>query len=144
MPEGYRATVAFSLAASVQLWERDVKPPGFDGGNMIDITTQFNNKYRTGFPQTLVKLDPISFVAAYDPDALTTILNTLLNAKTGSVTFWLPSGDSIDVYGYLQKFEPQELKIGEYPMAQCTVEITNLDPTTFTEQGPVYNAAAGT
>jgi hypothetical protein len=144
MPEGYRATVAFSLKASLQLWERDLKPPGLDGGNMIDITTQFNNKWRTGFAQSLVKVDPISFTAAYDPDAYTDIINTLLNAKTGSITFWLPSGDSIDMYGYLQKFEPQELKIGEYPMAQCTIEITNYDTANFLEVGPVYVAAAGT
>ena len=94
--------------------------------------------------QSLIKVDPISATVAYDPDAYSTIINTLLNAKTGSVTFWFPSGDSVDVYGYLQKFEPQELKIGEYPMAQITIEITNYDSANFLEVGPVYTAAAGT
>ena len=144
LPEGYRATVAFSLAPAIQLWERDLKPPGIDGGNMIDITTQFNNTWHTGFPPHLKKFGPISFNAAYDPDAYQTIISTLVNANAGSVTFWFPSGDSIDMYAYLSKFEPQELKIGDYPMAACTIEVTNLDPSGFVEQGPVYNVASGT
>ena len=142
IPEGYRSYIAISGDNEIAFWERDVKPPSIDGGDPINTTTQWNVKFETFFPRHLIKLDSISVVAAYDPDVFADILANI-NVNQ-AMTFYWPDGSYVDFYGWIQKFEFGELKIGDFPTATVTIALSNTDPATSLEQGPVFHAAAGT
>jgi hypothetical protein len=142
MPDGYRALWAFANKPAIQLWEKQVKSPGVDGGEGIDTTTMHNNAYRTKAARHLKTLSDGSFAAAYDPDVIVDIL-----AQTNieqSITVHFPDNSSWSFWGYMQKWEPAELKEGEFPEATVTIVITNWDPMNFVEAGPVYTPASGT
>jgi len=146
MPDGFKSLIAFSKRPAIQLWERDVKPPGIDGGEPINITTMHNVAWRTFFPKSLKTLDAMTFVAGYDPDVIADLL-AMVNLNQSFTFFW-PSGDYIDFWATMTKFEPGEMKEGEFPTATVTISPTNLDtetnPASPVESAPVYHAAAGT
>lgn len=145
MPEGFKALFAMAQKPSIQLWERDLTPLGIDGGEPIDTTTQFNSAWYTMAFRKLKKGEPLEIVCAYDPDVYNDII-TYINWNQG-LTFWFPSGDSIDFWGAMTKFSPQQLKIGEFPLANVTIVPSMTDdsnPTNVVESAPVYHTAPGT
>lgn len=141
MPDGFKALIAFSLKPTIRLWERDLTPPGVDGGDVIDTSTQHNVAWRTFFPRSLKTLTPINIICAYDPDVFQDIL--IYINRNQAMTFWQPSGDSIDFWATMNKFETQQLKEGEFPLATVTITPTNTD-NQMNEAPPVFNQAAGT
>lgn len=143
LKDGYRTTITFSRDPDVSFWEKTVTPPGLDGGDAIDITTMHNNDVRTKAPRSLFDLTDGSATVAYDPDCINQILNNLLN-QPGSCTVTKSDGSTLAFYGYLQKFEPQELTEGEHPEAEITVVCTNVDPATGGEELPVLTSVSGT
>jgi hypothetical protein len=142
LPEGFSTKIGFAIQPAVQFWERQIKMPALDGGEPIDITTMLNLRWHTMYPRALVKNDPAQVMAAYDPDCIPTIYG-MLNVNT-TVTILLPNGGSFCFYGWLGKFEPGELKEGEFPEATIAVYVSNYDPINFVEAAPVYTAPAGT
>lgn len=142
IPDGFRTTVAFARKSPVNLWWKDVKPPGMDGGGPIDTTTMLNNVVRTKEAKQLKTLLGITANAAYDPSVLSDMYN-LVN-RNGSITCWLPDGSYCDFYGYLDKFVPGDNKEGEMPLAACTIEVTNWDPISRIEVEPVFGSVTGT
>lgn len=140
--DGFSSKVAFSADPDIDLWEVEVTPPGIDGGEPVDITTMHNTVWTTTEPQGLAQSTPCSFVAAYDPIAYDQIV-AIVNVR-GSVTVHFSDGSTLDFYGYLQKFEPQNMTRGNMPLATVTVVATNYDPSTHTEVGPVMTSVAGT
>jgi hypothetical protein len=142
MPDGFKALYAFASDPSIQLWERGVKPPGMDGGEGIDTTTQHNVTWRTKAARHLKTLTEGSFTCAYDPDSYNNLLN-LVNHEE-AVTCHYPDGSAVAFFAFMQKFEPSELKEGEFPEATVTITPTNWDPVGFVEAGPVFVPAGGT
>jgi hypothetical protein len=142
MPDGYQTLITFASNPSVKFWEKQIKPPGIDGGDKIDTTTMHNVAWRTTSPRHLKTLTDSSCQAAYDPDVITEI-ETLVN-KEDTITVHFPTGDSICFYGFLKSFEPGELKEGEFPEAAITIVPTNWDPLAHVEAGPVYTSVSGT
>lgn len=138
-PDGFSTKIAFNVAPAVQIWEQMVKPPGVDGGEPIPVTTMLNVAYRQFRARHLTTIMPLSFSGMYDPDVYPVILS-IVNVE-GSITVFLPNGAWIDFYGYLQKFEPGDNKEGEPPTASVVIPVTNYDPISNSEQGPVFNAA---
>lgn len=143
LTDGYPTTVAFALRPAISFWEISVQAPGFDGGEPINITTMLNTRWRTFVPKALITMTPFNMTVAYDPRLYVSIINSLLN-KVGSVTVHFSNGDTLDFFGALTKFEPQEVKEGEMPQARITVVPTNYDTSDGSEQGPVHTAASGT
>ncbi len=143
MPDGYRSLVTFSKNAYIQLWERQVKPPGIDGGQKIETTTMHNTAYRTAAARHLKTLDDANMMCAYDPDAITDLL-ALINDDTGSVTFLFPDASTWCAWGYLGKIEFGDLKEGEFPEATVTIFITNYDKNGGVEAAPVFTPGTGT
>ncbi len=139
--DGFSSKITFATAPTVALWEKTVKPPGMDGGDSVPQTTMHNTVYKTKAPQQLKELTDSEFTAAYDPICYTTLLS-LINVLT-VITVAFPDGSSLAFFGYLQKFIPGELKMGEQPEAQCTIVATNMD-TSVAEQSPVETDVAGT
>lgn len=142
MPDGWQSLLTIgSGQAAIQLWERQIKPGGFDVG-MIDTSTMFSSQWRTKWPKHLITHEDITAECGYDPDVLPTIVARLGVPDTGTLKF--PDGTTMAVYGALSKFEPGELKEGEFPMATLTFSPMSWDPTNQVEAGPAFALAAGT
>lgn len=138
MPDGFSSTIVFASKASLGIWEKQVKPPGMDGGEPIDTSTMRNSKFHTMHPRSLQKVDSTTVSCAYDPDAYAD-LQTLVNFPDTVTVHW-PTHDSVCAYGFLQKAEFGELKEGEFPEVTLTIAWTNTDAT-GAEAGPVYTAS---
>jgi hypothetical protein len=141
MRDGYQALFAFAADPNIEFWEKTVKPPGVDGGDGIDTTTMHNTEFRTMSARALKTLTEASTTAAYDPTLYDSIMS-LINVET-TVTVHFSDGSSLAFYGFLQKFEPGDLKEGEMPEASITIICTNEDPVARTEEGPVLAAGTG-
>ena len=141
MKDGYRCLITFASAPTIGFWEKTVKPPGFDGGDKIDITTMFNNDLRTFEPRQLITMTPGGATAAYDPGVLTAIMS-LINRKD-TITVRFTDGSTWAFFGFLKSFTPNDLSEGSHPEAQVEIEPTNMDSTDV-EQLPVVVSVAGT
>lgn len=141
--DGYQTAIVFARNDTVSFWEKSIKPPGMDGGDMIDNTTMRNTTWRTRAPRQLITLTDFTLRAAYDPNVYNQILNDLLNQE-GAITIHFPDGSTLDFFGYLQKFEPQEITEGNQPEADITVVPTNWDPANAVEAAPVLTSVSGT
>lgn len=141
--DGFSTTITFARLPTVSFWEKQVKPPGVDGGDKIDTTTMRNSKVRTASNRHLYTLMDPTATVMYDPSVHANMISALINAP-GSVTVRFPDGTSCSFYGYLQKFEPSDNKEGEAPEATITVAVTNWDPSNHVEAEPVYTSVTGT
>lgn len=143
MTDPFPTTIAIKDYANINLWETSIKPPGVDGGEGISTTTMLNEVWHTMSPRVLKKMTEASGKYAYDPAVLPNIVACINVVK--EITVHFPSGKTWCFWGYLQKFLPGEnAQMGSMPEADCTFIVTNEDPNTLTEEGPVYAAAVGT
>lgn len=142
LPNGYQSFFAFSRNPTISLWEMELTPPGIDGGDPVQTSTQHNEEWETMAPAALKTLTEHEFTAAYDPRVYDDILD-LIN-QPDSITNHFPDTSSLVYWGYLKSFEPDSLSNGEMPQASCTIVPTNTDPTTGEEEPPVYTAGTGT
>lgn len=142
LDDGFSTQVAFAKDANVSFWEKTVQPPGLDGGDAIETTTMFNAAWRTMGARQLKTLTEASIVAAYDPDVYNNIL-ALVNVE-GDITVHFPDGSTLDFFGYLRVFEPQDCEEGAQPEANITIQPTNFDPVNFVEAAPVLTSVSGT
>jgi hypothetical protein len=140
--EGFPTKIAFARLPNVSFWEKQVKPPGMDGGDAIDITTMFNTQYRTKAARTLVDNDDITVRAAYDPLLYTQILS-LINQE-GAITITHPDGTTDSWWGYMRSFMPAENREGTQPEAEIRIVITNWDIANAVEAGVAHANVAGT
>ncbi len=140
--DGFSTVIAFAVDANINLWEIGVTPPGIDGGDAIEVTNMHNITWRTFEPRSLYTLSESSFTSFYDPEVYVSIL-LLVNVR-GSVTTHFPDGSTLDYYGYLRVFEPQEIVEGDTPQANVTIQPTNWDPVNNVEAAPVMTEVAGT
>lgn len=141
LKDGYQSMITFASAPTIGLWEKTVKPPGMDGGDKIDTTTMFNNDLRTYEPRQLVTMTPGGATCAYDPGALTTILN-LINRKD-TITVRFTDGSTWSFFGFLKSFAPGDLAEGAMPEATVEIEPTNVDATDI-ERLPTVVSVTGT
>lgn len=143
LEEGFPCSLMFARFPNIALWPKGFTPPGADGGDAIDITTQVNVRVKTKAARTLYMSPDLKLTVAFDPKTLYQCTNSMINQE-GSCTFYWPDGSYLDFYGYLQKFEPKELKEGEHPEADVTVVMTNWDPVNKIEVEPVFTEVTGT
>lgn len=139
---GFRTLITFATNPTIEFWEMSVKPPGIDGGEAIEQTTMHNVTWRTKTSRSLKTLTDASSNVEYDPLLYTSIL-ALINVET-TVTVTFPDGTTLAFFGFLQKFEPGELKEGDPPTAGITIIPTNYDPTGHVEAAPVLTNVSGT
>ena len=142
LEEGHPIKVAFASDPDICFEEVATTPPELDGGEPIDTTTAFRTVWRTKSPQTLVTLSPFQVRVAYDPLVYTQV-RAIINVNN-SITVRFPDGSTLDFWGYLQKFTPQETKEGNRPEATVVIVPTNWDSSNNVEAGPAYTDAAGT
>lgn len=137
-----KATLAFASDPNVNLWEIEVGVPGFDNGDAIDTTTQWNSTWRTFAARVLFTLTEFTVVGAYDPSLLTEIL--ALKGVEMAMTLHFPDDSTYDFFAFIRVMEFDALVEGTMPRATLTIQPTNTDPTTGGEESPVLTSSAGT
>lgn len=132
MHDGLHTIIAFnnSGAAGVLFKETALKPFGFDGRGPINITSLRNNFVVTKVPKQLCDVTAMMGTAEWDSDLYITILNDLLQINQ-ICQLQFPNGNIWQFWGWLDKFDPQEHKEGELPLANLTIEVSNLDDAGF-------------
>lgn len=135
--DGHPTTISFSADSSVSIWEKEVTPPGMEGGGANDTTTMHNSTWRTKSPKKLVTLSECSFTAAYDPATFDEMLAMLNVNQQITVTF--PDSSNLTFWGWLDEFKPGAIKEGEQPTADVTIIPSNQN-SSGVETAPVYAA----
>ena len=140
----FPTTIAFSLDPDISFWEEAITPPGLDGGEPIDQTNMHNTLWRTKRSRALIDLTEFTMTVSYDERVYSQI-QTIINDDSGSVTIHFPDLATLDFWGYLRIFQPNEnAEGGEQPQATITVTPTNWDVANAVEAGPVLTAAPNT
>jgi len=142
LKDGFPTTIAFAANSTVSFWEKEVTPPGLDGGEKVPQSTMLNTALRTFASRGLYELSDVSVKAAYDPNVYNQIIS-LINTE-GSITIKWKDGSTIDFFGYLQKFTPDNVVDGTQPEASITIVCTNWDPVNKVEAAPVLTSVSGT
>lgn len=133
--DGFPTTIAFAEAPAVKFYEKEVTPPGMEGGGANDITTMQNTTWRTRSPKQLKTLSECALVAAYDPEVYNDIV-AMMNVNQ-EITITFPDDSILVFWGWLDVFKPNRLVEGEQPTAEVTIIPSNLDAA-GDEIAPVY------
>lgn len=134
LTDGFPTRIAFT-AGAVSILEKTVTPPSAMGGGPNDTTTMHNIAWRTKQPKKLKSLGQMEFTAAYDPVFYTQVVSQVNVNQQIIITF--PDSHTVTIWGWLDEIKPNEIKEGEQPTAQCTIQCSNQD-NNGTEQGPAY------
>ena len=125
--DGHSTTISFTAEGSglmgVAMYEKEVTPPGIQGGGPNDTTTMRNTTWRTRSPKTLKTLSEATIVIAYDPD-LYTQLNALVNVNQ-EIQITFPDSSVLTFWGWIDEFSPNPIVEGEQPTADVTVICSN-------------------
>jgi hypothetical protein len=135
--DGHPTTIEFASAPTLKLYEKEVTPPGVEGGGANDTTTMLNSAWRTKSPKKLKSLSEASFTAAYDPAVYDDIVTLLNDNQLITITF--PDGATLAFYGWLDVFAPNRIVEGEQPTAEATIIPSN-QTDAGVETAPVYTA----
>lgn len=139
--DGFSTQIDFADNPSVSFWEKEVTPPGIEGGGANETTTMRNTLWRTKSPKKLVSLTDCSFTAAYDPVVYEDII-AMINANQ-LITITFPDDSTLEFWGWLDSFTPNANVEGEQPTAACTIVPSNqTDSAVPTETAPDYTAPA--
>lgn len=141
LPDGFSTIISFGLQSSVKFKEKEVQPPGFDGGGSNPTSTMRNTRYRTFAPKRLMTVTECTLKVAYDPAVLPEIIGMLQANQQLTTTH--ADGSSWVWYGWLESFKPDSVKEGVQPEATVVLIPSNTNGT-GAETGPVYNAGTTT
>jgi len=123
--DGYATYFTFGANPAVKFWEKNVTPPGVEGGGENDTTTMRNKNWRTRAPKKLKTLANSSTTVAYDPAVYADVLTLLQVNQQITITF--PDLSTVTFWGWLDTFTPGDLSEGEQPTAEITVIPSNQD-----------------
>lgn len=134
--DGFKALITIALDPDIEFWETSITPPGYDGGDPVDTTTQHNNTVRTKAPRDLIDMTDMTSVGLFNPTIYTSI-RAVINKPTTITILW-PDLSTLAFYGFVRVFAPGDLTEGGRMEGTITVTITNQDPATGAEELPVY------
>lgn len=144
LENGAKCVFGFAALPAASLWELTCKPPGMDGGDLIDLTNMWNETVKTKAFQDVVDFTDSTFTFQYDPNIYSASqLLGLLNVAT-TVTIFFPDLSTLAFFGGLRVLEFDPLVRGTVPTGTATVSPTNRDPVAKTEETPVLTSVAGT
>ncbi len=139
LDDGYQTLLSIASQSGLDIWEKEVTPPGMDGGDPIDTTTMHNADYRTMSPRQLITLTEHTVVAAYDP-CVYEVLLALVNV-TDNFTVTLPDNSTLSYWAFIRSVEFSPHVEGEQPEMTITIVPTNYDDCNCVEAGPVMDCA---
>lgn len=139
--DGFPTLVEFSEnnAFGTLLWEKNVTPPGMQGGGANETTTMRNTRWRTMAPKKLMTLSEMSVEMAYDPEVYDTFVAMM--QVNQEITLHWPDGSTVTFWGFVDEFTPNEVSEGEQPTADVTIIPTNQDDD-GEEVAPEYAAGS--
>ena len=132
MTDGFSTTIQFPDAAGaiagVLFKEKTVKPFGLDSRGPIDTTSMRNLALVTKVPKKLIDVTQMTLTVQWDPAIYGTLLNvTGIMRINQRVYVRFPNSEIWSIYGWCDKFDPQDNTEGEVPMANMTIEVSNLN-----------------
>lgn len=141
--DGHSTQITFGSQPSgtgpgITFWEKEVTPPGMDGGGENDTTTMRNLVYRTKAPKKLITMTEMTIVVSYDASFYDDIVDMINVNQQITITF--PDTSTLVIWGVLDKFVPGNIVEGEQPTADITIFPTNQN-SVGVETAPVYTAA---
>ena len=139
LDDGFSTIITIANLPSVKLYEKEVTPPGFQGGGATDTTTMRNTTWRTSSPKYLKTLSAVTAVVAFATEALTQILAQVNVNQLITVTF--PDDSTLSFYGWIDSFVPGKFTEGEQPTATLTLQPSNHD-TSDVETAPAYHSTS--
>lgn len=132
-------SVDYGDIAGTLIWEREVSPPGMQGGGANDITTMRNTRWRTMAPKKLMTLGEMSCTFAYDPQVYEVLVAMMQVNQLMEIHF---SDDSkLRFWGFFDELSPNSVSEGEMPDADVTIIPTNYD-SNGNEVAPIYIEAS--
>lgn len=138
LKEGHLAEIEFAEFPNIKLFATTIKPAKISGGGGISQTNLSNQTVHTQWPKTLDNIDNITFTAQYAPDVYVDILG---QRKVNQLfKMYNPDSTYVQVWGWLDEFDPQEFKTGEDPVANCVFCVSNLNDSDE-ETPPTYHTS---
>lgn len=138
--DGFATYYTFGLASpDVGFWEVEVTPVEVDGGDAVETSTMRNTTYKTRWPQSLKSLGSSTLKAAYDPAVYVSLISQVNVNQLITIRF--PDHSTLKFYGFIQRFAPDPIRMGEMPTATVTITATNLSPTKI-ESNPTFSTTA--
>ena len=135
--DGFATLIEFAEDSDVQMWEKEVTPPGVSGGGENDTSTMRNTSWRTRSPKSLITLSESSLTVAYDPAVYNEIVSMVNVNQQITITF---ADDSTLVFwGWVDEFTPGAIVEGAQPTAEVKIIPSNQNAA-GTETAPVYAA----
>ena len=135
--DGFATLIEFDADSDVQMWEKEVTPPGVSGGGENDTSTMRNTTWRTKAPKDLISLSEASLSVAYDPAVFDEIV--LMVNVNQLITITFPDSSTLAFWGWIDEFSPGALSEGEQPTADVTIIPSNQNGSGV-ETAPVYSA----
>ena len=128
--DGHSTTISFGTGPSgtgpgITMWEKEVTPPGMDGGGENDTSTMRNTLYRTKSPKSLISLTEMSITVSYDTDIYNDVIEMINTNQEITITF--PDTSTLVFWGWLDKFTPAAVVEGEQPTAEIAIVCSNQD-----------------
>ena len=142
LQDGFSTKITLGADASIEFWEKTVKPPGVDGGDPVETKTMHNSDWETFAPRSLKRLTEVGSRVAYDPDLYDELTSRVNSEDTITVTF--SDASTLAFFGYLRSFEPADCEEGTQPEADIVIQPTNWDYTNHVEAGPTLVETSGT
>lgn len=121
--DGFSTTI--TLDGGTVLKVKELTPPPVVAGGEIDVSTMENATWRTRHPKSLKTLSPMTFVAAYEAIAYSTLVAQVGVNQDIVVTF--PDNSTLTFWGWVDEFTPNRHTEGEQPTAEVTIIPSNLD-----------------
>ena len=137
LEDGHQTLITVADDPDISFWEKEVQPPGIDGGGENNITTMHNTAWRVFAPKKLKTLTPVVITAGYNPAVYDQIIAELQDNQEITVTF--SDGSTVVFWGWVDKFIPQGSSEGGMPEAEITIIPSNRDDA-GAEQAPAYTA----
>jgi len=138
LEDGHSTLIGMELLPGVLFCEKRVTPPGLDGGGANDVTTMKNETWRTMAPKKLITMTNGGAKVAYDPAVYSlSQIQAVINVNQ-KLTVTFPDLSKVEFFGWLNKFEPDEVVEGEQPEADVEFIPSNRDSNTGDEAGPTY------
>ena len=139
--DGFSTIFSFAENPTVKFYEKEVTPPGMEGGGANDTTTMRNTALRTRAPKKLKTLTEMEAVVSYDADVFDpTEVWAMINVNQ-LITITFADGAELDFWGWLDVFKPNRTVEGEQPTANVTIIPSNQNDSGV-ETAPVFRAAA--
>lgn len=136
MDDGFATLIGFAEDSDVQMWEKEVTPPGVSGGGENDTSTMQNTTWRTKSPKGLISLSESSLEVAYDPAVYDEIISMVNVNQLITITF--PDDATLAFWGWIDEFTPNALVEGEQPSASVKIIPSNQNASGV-ETAPVYS-----